>query len=847
MALIKTIILISRCLKWIEACDQTELLKQTDISEFYNKYRICSEHFEESMFMNPANKTRLLFSAVPRAYKKRQLCSNSPDLGPNAPKIRILQNLVLSQPTTKEADMSTTQPPTSRETEEFIFIPQPSTSKEETLPRLSSKEIQTPEVLTTNSPRKKAIRSLNVKLKSEIAELQKENEVLRNSLLEKAQPTLDDFVKVCDCFLPKQLAAIVKTQAIQAKRFGKGRRYPADFKQFCMSVYFLGPKCYKYLMNMLCLPSPRTLQRFISRIKLGAGIDDNILAMLELKVSKMEFEDKFCVLCLDELSIKRNLFYNYGRDEIIGIESDGVNKTCIPATTATVFMVRGIKNNWKQPVGYVLCHTTCSADKLKQYLHRFVVRLTDIGLNVLSVVSDMGSNFIELTKLLGLSVMNSEFKLGNKTLLYFFDPPHLIKATRNCMMMNKIHWDNANSPTSWEFVRLFFNDDSKLKNRLAPKLTKSHIDPTNFERMKVKYATQVMSATVAAGLETYISLGRLPIEAMDTVEFISKFDKLFDMFNSSKISTPKKHNKAFTGDSFQINFLHQMKELLEGLKVFKNERDVTKYTKFINGWLISINSLLKLWVLLKTHNFTFLLTRRLNQDCLENFFGCIRQQSGNAINPTPTQFIKAFEKLFYLKLLQSKNTNCQEDLTSMLVCFSDFQENKPLTASLAVAQTTQSFHVEECDYYRSPLPEQNAFKYICGYLIDKCLRKHSCQICEQFATANKKLDESNIFIHFKAYDTDESTFGHLKTPEEVFCRYIYQLEHLFFRNFNESICSNPGNTLYKKLSEIPTFRHPCSNFPIQYLFKLFIRFRIFYVLKYNNRMFKSNCNREKCK
>jgi hypothetical protein len=39
-----------------------------------------------------------------------------------------------------------------------------------------------------------------------------------------------------------------------------------------------------------------------------------------------------------------------------------------------------------------------------------------------------------------------------------------------------------------------------------------------------------------------------------------------------------------------------------------------------------------------SHDFKFLLTRRLNTDPIENLFGAIRQQGGNSDNPTPAQF-----------------------------------------------------------------------------------------------------------------------------------------------------------------------------------------------------------------
>ena len=50
---------------------------------------------------------------------------------------------------------------------------------------------------------------------------------------------------------------------------------------------------------------------------------------------------------------------------------------------------------------------------------------------------------------------------------------------------------------------------------------------------------------------------------------------------------------------------------------------------------ITLRAILGLWEKLKTkHEISFLVTRQLNLDPLENFYGSIRQQGGNSDNPT---------------------------------------------------------------------------------------------------------------------------------------------------------------------------------------------------------------------
>lgn len=86
----------------------------------------------------------------------------------------------------------------------------------------------------------------------------------------------------------------------------------------------------------------------------------------------------------------------------------------------------------------------------------------------------------------------------------------------------------------------------------------------------------------------------------------------------------------------------------------KNGRDVTSNMKFIQGFQITINSILLLFEDLKLEVFTFLLTRRLNQDAIENFFGQIRTKNGMSTEPTNRQFVSAFRKLFFSNILKAQ-------------------------------------------------------------------------------------------------------------------------------------------------------------------------------------------------
>lgn len=109
------------------------------------------------------------------------------------------------------------------------------------------------------------------------------------------------------------------------------------FKQRCLSLYFSSPKAYKNLAisKLFCLPSPVTSKRFIRSFRLIPGIQNVAFHILKIKTETFKEIDKYCVLCLDEMSLKAQLFYNLTTDKVIGFEDTGLdnisNEQCLPA------------------------------------------------------------------------------------------------------------------------------------------------------------------------------------------------------------------------------------------------------------------------------------------------------------------------------------------------------------------------------------------------------------------------------------------------------------------------------------------------------------------------------------
>jgi len=245
-------------------------------------------------------------------------------------------------------------------------------------------------------------------------------------------------------------------------------------------------------------------------------------------------------------------------------------------------MLRGLNYNWKQPVAYFLVSSSCTGIDLKDIILSTIYRLQNIKLNIRAFITDQDTHFVQFSKSLYVSPSKPCFNVDGKSIAYIFDPPHLIKSTRNMLFKHNFQI-NGNVVTK-DHLNSFYNYDSECNLRLAPKLTYAHIYPGPFEKIRVYLATQVFSGTVAAGMSVALISGILPPGAQFTIDFINDMDKLFDIFNSSKVPKSKEYNRPFKNAEAQITHLNKMANIFRNLIVIHKYKrsDETKINRLTN-------------------------------------------------------------------------------------------------------------------------------------------------------------------------------------------------------------------------------------------------------------------------
>lgn len=80
-------------------------------------------------------------------------------------------------------------------------------------------------------------------------------------------------------------------------------------------------------MTKICLPSPDTLRKEVRAFKIEPGLDNReFFNLLKKKIDCFQEQDKYCIICIDEMSIKAHLFYDRSKDAVIGLATDDSGK-----------------------------------------------------------------------------------------------------------------------------------------------------------------------------------------------------------------------------------------------------------------------------------------------------------------------------------------------------------------------------------------------------------------------------------------------------------------------------------------------------------------------------------------
>lgn len=287
-----------------------------------------------------------------------------------------------------------------------------------------------------------------------------------------------------------------------SKNFKKGtvsrEKYPAELRQFAMTLQFYSSKAYEYVRKTfaLSLPSQSAIRKWSSQIECSPGFSGPCFEAIKIKVNQAigKGHKVFCSLMLDEMAIKKQIDVEV--DSVWGYVNIGcgANTTddAISATEALVLMVVCHNGSWKIPIGYFFIKSITGEEKAN-IVKEALIRLYDAGAEVTSVTCDGPSVHFAMMKELGCKVTNpNDLKTwfvhprnSMKKVYVMFDICHMIKLLRNCLSTYKCFKDPEGNFISWDYFTKLNALQEVETLHAGNKLRKRHIN-WHQQKMKVK-------------------------------------------------------------------------------------------------------------------------------------------------------------------------------------------------------------------------------------------------------------------------------------------------------------------------------------------------------------------------
>ncbi|XP_071637320.1 uncharacterized protein [Temnothorax longispinosus] len=535
---------------------------------------------------------------------------------------------------------------------------------------LTEREQQLKAILAENLTLKKSIADLHVRL--ETTNLEKET-ALTVGVTEKVKTVLNPY------FTEGQIRCLLENK--------KWVKWSVDDYASAISFRSISPKAYRYFRLKLHFPLPSlaSLRRWaLKKFDVYEGFLMDVLAIMKQKSADLSEMMKITVLTFDEMAVSDEVRFDSKLQKLIG-----------PCSKVQVIMVRGLFGNWKQPIYYKF-----DQPMKKNILDDALTLLHNAGYQVVACTSDMGNKGVwgEL-KITPEKHYFQHASIKDAKVFVFADVPHLLKLLRNWFIDDGFTLSNCKKT----FTSQVYEEIVKMGNsgdlRIAHKITQQLLNARQNLRQSVHPAAKLWSHTAAKAIKWAGDHQLLKeVEYLKYSDFVLAVNNWFDVHNSqTKYGTHPGVNGYGMDLEKQEQILSLMTLHMESMRVGRR----TKMMPFQEGIIISNASLRALHDYLKIkfpQDFQYIITRRLQQDILENFFSYIRGMG--ATNDSPSGYDFRYRLRWYVlgkhsQALFTMNRNTEEDLNA--TCMSSLSSagtshtaEQPTSRYVQSAQTTST-------------------------------------------------------------------------------------------------------------------------------------------------------------
>ena len=383
-------------------------------------------------------------------------------------------------------------------------------------------------------------------------------------------------------------------------------------------------------------------------------------------------------------------------------------------------------------------------ESLHQLVSSVIARASSIGLQIVTVTSDMGPSNQAMWKVFGIQSKQdylTSFVMHptapTNRLHFLADVPHILKNLCSAFLSHKVFTldketcrDNnliSNKVCVCHLITLAkFQSTKALK--IAPKLQLEAFQSTShFRKMNVSHAVHIFSKPASAGLRYLVQQEGHSEDLLTTAWYVDMVASWFNLMSSRHpVNALSEKNIGVYRSSRSL--LSTFVEVTRKIEI--GERKPGSHCKppwkpVQAGIILSTKSVLNLCDDLLGEKLDFLLTGRLTQDCVENPFSVVRSRKPI---PSAREFKYALKLICvaqYLKPVRGSNYE-QDDREFLGDLLPD--EIVPPAVEPDLDDTDITITIDEL---LNPNEEQSLY-YLAGYcvqslkklsqLCDKCLR-----------------------------------------------------------------------------------------------------------------------------
>ncbi|KAK3907199.1 Transposable element P transposase [Frankliniella fusca] len=196
---------------------------------------------------------------------------------------------------------------------------------------------------------------------------------------------------------PKQRLSVQACISAAKAKSSKGRRYTKEWMYECILMRFKGPALYRKMQqeDILPLPSPRTIQRYLKKMRPAYGFQHAIFGLLSKKGKEMADDERHGALLLDEMKLQEGVDFDKSTLKVIGLTNmdkytpDELKDK--PGDHALVLMFQPFKGTWLQTVAALLTRGAAKGRELAMIVLDAVTRLEQCRFHVDIISSDGAS------------------------------------------------------------------------------------------------------------------------------------------------------------------------------------------------------------------------------------------------------------------------------------------------------------------------------------------------------------------------------------------------------------------------------------------------------------------------